>query len=413
MANFTKRLTRPTSSNLEYVRTASGGWSRCVQGSPLDSQCDALANCVGYACGRFNEIYNEITGHTGNKYLYLNCNAENFIERVQQMYPELKISSEPQPGAIVCWQKGATLNGSDGAGHVAVVEEILERDSNGKATSIRTSESAYGGKAFFTAIRNYNNGNWVNWANYTFRGFILNPAVITDSADEPIEYEVDSSKTPAIGDRVLINGSLYKSSGAESPVGSVSNTQTIVTRFSEGAVHPYNTTGDLGWMNAADVQVLKVKEKKKEQITLPAAVSRNTATNQVYVGNVILRIRKEANTDAEQIGVCEKNVYYNVLSTEKKTDYIWYQIGENAWCAGVEEVSYYAVQSETSETKDATVTELEQKLKEIETQITNLKTELSEAKTDAQNKTNELATAKEQLSKAETKIANIKKIIEE
>lgn len=47
MANFTKRLSRPTSANLEYVRTAKGGWNHCVQGNPTDSQCDSLANCVG------------------------------------------------------------------------------------------------------------------------------------------------------------------------------------------------------------------------------------------------------------------------------------------------------------------------------------------------------------------------------
>ena len=101
MKAFTKRYSKPTASNLEYVRTGKGGWSRCCQGSPTDAACDSLANCVGYACGRFNEIYNEIMGTTGMKYYGLNCNAENFVERAKEMYPELEFSKDPVVGGII------------------------------------------------------------------------------------------------------------------------------------------------------------------------------------------------------------------------------------------------------------------------------------------------------------------------
>ena len=101
-ASFTKRYTRPNASNKEFVRTASGGWSQCIQGSPTDAACDVLANCVGYACGRFNEIYNEIMGTSGMRYPLLTCNAENFIERAKQAYPDLQFSKSPRPGAIIC-----------------------------------------------------------------------------------------------------------------------------------------------------------------------------------------------------------------------------------------------------------------------------------------------------------------------
>ena len=57
-----------------------------------------------------------------------------------------------------------------------------------------------------------------------------------------------------IGDKVVINGALYVSSNASSPSGSVSNKVTNITRIAEGAAHPYNTTGDLGWMNEADIK---------------------------------------------------------------------------------------------------------------------------------------------------------------
>ena len=190
MKLFTIRTTKPNAGNKEYIRTAKGGWSKCCQGAPTDGICDSLANCVGYACGRFNEIYNEIMGTTGMKYYGLNCNAENFIERAKEMYPELQFSDKPQPGAIICWSKGKAGVGSDGAGHVEVVEQVISDEE------IRTSASAYNGTAFFTATRKYNNGNWVDWKDYHFRAFILNPAV---TMVEPVERDKAKDQIQVVG----------------------------------------------------------------------------------------------------------------------------------------------------------------------------------------------------------------------
>lgn len=166
---FTVRTAKPGAGNKCYIRQATGGWNSCIQGSPTDSQCNVLANCVGYANGRFNEIYNEITGNRSNKYNTLNCNAENFIERARNA--GLEVGQTPRAGAIMCWQKGATLSGSDGAGHVAVVERV---NSDG---SVYTSESGYGSSAFWNQTRYNSNGRWGIGSGYTFRGFIYNPAV--------------------------------------------------------------------------------------------------------------------------------------------------------------------------------------------------------------------------------------------
>lgn len=105
VSNFTPRLTRPTKGNKNYIRRQNGGWNWCVLGSPTDSQCNVLPNCVGYACGRFNEIYNEIHKTTGHKFPYLNCNAENFPERVKKNYKNLVMDNKPEAGAIMVWQK--------------------------------------------------------------------------------------------------------------------------------------------------------------------------------------------------------------------------------------------------------------------------------------------------------------------
>ena len=161
---FTMRTSKPSSGNKFYIRKANGGYSTCIQGSPTDSQCNVLANCVGYACGRFNEIIGSM------KYPSLNCNAENFIERAKNTYG-LEISDVPTLGGIMVWQKGNTLSGNDGAGHVAVVEKIIDNNT------IYTSESGYGSSAFWNSTRRNSNGRWGLGSGYKFRGCIVNPAV--------------------------------------------------------------------------------------------------------------------------------------------------------------------------------------------------------------------------------------------
>lgn len=169
------RNKKPEKGNKFYTRKASGGYSTCIKGKPTD-ECDVLSNCVGYACGRFNEIIGEM------KYPSLNCNAENFIERAKNTYG-LEISDVPTLGGIMVWQKGSTLGSSDGAGHVAIVERI---DSSNQ---IFTSESNYGGEAFFNSTRTNKNGRWGLSSNYKFRGCIVNPAIGKVTAPEKAEKD--------------------------------------------------------------------------------------------------------------------------------------------------------------------------------------------------------------------------------
>lgn len=160
--SFKMRTTKP-SNNKFYITKSKGGYSLCVAGSPTDPKANVLANCVGYACGRFNEIIGSM------KYPAFNCNAENFIEQAKRY--GLKISDKPTLGGIMVWQKGATLSGNDGAGHVAIVEKI------NSSSSIYTSESGWGGPAFWNATRTNSNGRWGMASSYKFRGCIVNPAV--------------------------------------------------------------------------------------------------------------------------------------------------------------------------------------------------------------------------------------------
>ena len=165
-----KRTTQP-SKNKYYIRQVSGGLNGAVQGYPVVKNANVLCNCVGYANGRFNESINDpdLKGVAKTFKYQLVCNAENFIESAKNQ--GLKISKTPVLGGIMVWQKGATLSGSDGAGHVAFVEQV---NSDG---SIVTSESGYNGFAFKTVKRTNSNGRWGQASGYKFRGCIINPSV--------------------------------------------------------------------------------------------------------------------------------------------------------------------------------------------------------------------------------------------
>ncbi len=158
---FEPRMSKPEKGNLYYVRKANGGYSAAIKGYPTDKDCEVLSNCVGYAYGRFNEI-----GEYGCCKYLAPVNAERFM----QYKGNLKTGFTPQIGACMVWQKGGTLNGEDGAGHVAIVEKVITD------TEIVTSESTWGGKAFTVKTRRKGAGNWGMGDKFKFLGFIYNPA---------------------------------------------------------------------------------------------------------------------------------------------------------------------------------------------------------------------------------------------
>ena len=143
--SFKMRISKPY-DNKNYIRTATGGWNTCIKGNPTDAHANVLANCVGYASGRFNEIINDAREKTGCTYTNLNCNAENFADRAAA--DGLEMGNTPRVGAIGCmWGAG------DKAGHVFIVERV---DSNSR---IYTSESGWGSSTiFWNQIRDNSNG---------------------------------------------------------------------------------------------------------------------------------------------------------------------------------------------------------------------------------------------------------------
>lgn len=151
---FVPRLTQPANTDTHWINTGYGGLNPCILGYPSYGYGNCLANCVGYAYGRAYEIL----GYDP----HLCINQAALWYTYNDGYPR---SSEPQLGAIACWDDG-------GSGHVAVVEEVFY--TGGVITSCTVSESIYGGAYFQTATITRSSG-WYRFTGYAFQGFIILP----------------------------------------------------------------------------------------------------------------------------------------------------------------------------------------------------------------------------------------------
>lgn len=180
---FTPRLEMPNKDNRYYIAKAEGGLNPGV--ARPSGSCLRFANCVFYALGRFAEI-------TG---MWLDStNAENFVDMAKRH--GLEISQTPELGAISVWAKGKVGDGSDGAGHVAIVEII------GK-TNIVTSESGWNAKKEFWTQTRKNDGNWGQSSSYKFLGFVMPPSLQLTHAlregDRGAEVELMQARLAAKG----------------------------------------------------------------------------------------------------------------------------------------------------------------------------------------------------------------------
>ena len=209
---FIKRLEAPSRDNENYYSTKNEYYSSAER---------LVGQCTWYACGRFLELNGE--------FKLENANAKNWYKQ-NKGYEKGKT---PKLGAIMCW---------DGEyGHVAIVEEIHDG-------YVTTSEYNYAGdKKFHVRDRYAKNDYNTSGSKLKFQGFIYSP----NDFEEEKPISIGKFK---IGEKVIINGSLYKNADATAPSGSVANKVTNITRYVAGTKHPYNTTGDLGWMNEADIK---------------------------------------------------------------------------------------------------------------------------------------------------------------
>lgn len=153
---YNPRSTPPRETDLNWLHYTKGGYNRCI----LINGDSVLPNCVGYAWGRWSEILAIALGSP--RHQLSTGNAEDWFGK-NDGYAR---GQEPKLGSIICWRKGQVGVDSDGAGHIAVVEDIL---SDG---SIVVSNSNYLGTRFFmrTIAPPYSIGTVFN-----LQGFIYLP----------------------------------------------------------------------------------------------------------------------------------------------------------------------------------------------------------------------------------------------
>ncbi len=104
---YIARLTAPAKDNKYYYSDNNIYYASGV----------GMPNCTAYVWGRLYEL-------TGIRYTELTGNGEDMY--INAAKAGLKTSTEPRLGSLICWQQGATGDDSDGAGHIAVVEQILD-----------------------------------------------------------------------------------------------------------------------------------------------------------------------------------------------------------------------------------------------------------------------------------------------
>lgn len=148
--SYTPRLTAPSETDPRNVNTAYGGYNGAIVIN--SSNGCVMPNCVGYVHFRameMNDLYSDVPLSLGNGRTFWGYN-DGYSR-----------GSEPQLGAVLCFDQ------SGGAGHVCIVEQIIDADT------IVTSDSNYGAEYFVLRTRTRANGwNWYSGSPLVFQGFI-------------------------------------------------------------------------------------------------------------------------------------------------------------------------------------------------------------------------------------------------
>jgi murein DD-endopeptidase MepM/ murein hydrolase activator NlpD len=109
-------------------------------------------------------------------------------------------------------------------------------------------------------MRNIGSSTYIDAHSYNYEEYVA-PVVIT----APMKFNK--------GDKVIINGRLYANAAGTKAGKTVSNITTFITRVAPGTKCPYNTTGDLGWMEESSISLF----------TQPP-------TNVIVVGSIVVPI---------------------------------------------------------------------------------------------------------------------------
>lgn len=162
--SYTPRTTRPNDGDPYWTKTTYGGYNEQILGNPVNRAWSGsvLPNCTGYVHGRFMELGNQPYDYDPSILPW--GNASTYYGN-----SSLEKGQDPRLGACMVWGRGA--------GHVCVVEEIIDNDT------VVTSESDYGdeqhGGTVFVSRTRHRQWNWGWYSGYTrpFLGFLYHPNI--------------------------------------------------------------------------------------------------------------------------------------------------------------------------------------------------------------------------------------------
>ncbi len=161
MSEWVPCKTLPANLSPWWIMSAYGGNSPCIEGNPAAEPHATIANCVGWAWGRYQQGRGSVDSRLPSS------NAGDWYRQAQAA--GMSVGQEPQLGSVLCLST-----------HVCIVEEIAA-----DGTFINCSESDYGGAVFSYRTR-YRANNWILGGG-TFQGFIYNDSF--DPGPDPPEPE--------------------------------------------------------------------------------------------------------------------------------------------------------------------------------------------------------------------------------
>lgn len=265
---FNKRTTAPSRSDKRFINYNKGGYNTCI---PINQQTGyVLPNCVGYAQGRLLEL----RGENKINWKLPACNAEDWYDKAKAN--GLQVGNTPKLGAVVVWRAGNTHNSADGAGHVAVVEEIK---ANG---DIVVSQSAYGGHEFYLSTLTKMSG-YTYSENRPLVGFVYAGVEFEEDKSEP-EHSTTSVQA---GIKVeLRNVQAYASEASLGSYGLRSGTYyTWDGNPKNGRIRLTNAAGKVGvpgqvsfWASLADIGL------EETAVKTPTAGAKYTLSNTPVYG---------------------------------------------------------------------------------------------------------------------------------
>lgn len=265
---FNKRTVTPSKADKHFINYARGGYNTCIT---IDQQAGyVLPNCVGYAQGRLLEL----RGENKINWKLPACNAEDWYDKAKAN--GLQVGNTPKLGAVVVWRAGNTHNSADGAGHVAIVEEIK---ANG---DLVVSQSAYGGQEFYMSTITKASG-YMYAANRPLVGFVYAGVEFEEDKSEPEQ----STTSVQAGIKVeLRNVQAYASEASLGSYGLRSGTYyTWDGNPKNGRIRLTNAAGKVGvpgqvsfWASLADIGL------EETAVKTPTAGAKYTLSNTPVYG---------------------------------------------------------------------------------------------------------------------------------